>query len=54
MRKGGRVDVLRRWDEAAWQLPGSKGRTDMDGASKLPLPEPTFFCSHTLAAPAIR
>lgn len=24
MRKGGRVDVLQRWDEATWQLPSSK------------------------------
>lgn len=35
MRKGGRVDVLQRWDEATWQLPG-KRCTDMDGVSKLP------------------
>lgn len=53
-KRGGRVDVLQRWDEGTWQLPGSKRRTGMDGVWKLPLPKPTVLCSHTLVAPAIR
>lgn len=51
--KGGRVDVLQRWDGQLGSSLAARG-VQIWMAFGSPLPKPTILCSHTLAAPAIR